>query len=155
MDNNVVDIINVCVHTWLLILVVCFLTLSEIAFLCVCVYVFSVSHLKGKIIFQVISSKAWRSYCILLNIVDLLKDQTCWIFTSKMYKYFWTATKTSLAVWICITCGVRIIRIDWVEKFVQLQNYLALRWLFSSFCLPFPYSILFSVLKSNFLWKRK
>ena len=44
---------------------------------CVCVCVFSVSHLKGKIIFQVISSKAWRGYCILLNIVDLLKDQTC------------------------------------------------------------------------------
>ena len=39
MDNDVVDIINVCVHTWLLILVVCFLTLSEIAFLCVCVCV--------------------------------------------------------------------------------------------------------------------
>lgn len=53
MDGDVVDSIYMCVQTWLLNLVVCFLA-TEVG---VCVCVFFISHLKGKMMFWVTSSK--------------------------------------------------------------------------------------------------
>ena len=51
MYGDVVDIINVCPDLVVNFGGVLLGTLSQVATVCVCVYVFSVSHLKGNMIF--------------------------------------------------------------------------------------------------------
>lgn len=94
MDNDVVDIINVCVHTWFLILVVCFLTLSEIASLCVCVYVYVVNIVACygicKYMNSVFSLKWWFLFLKGTNLfTDKSHHSVCFkcFFVSLFWKY--------------------------------------------------------------------